>query len=1095
MRRFGPLYALLGLAVLTLLARLWDVQVSQHEVWAAESVNLVRSHSVEPYVRGAIRDRNGKLISHDEEVYALDFVWREFRRGHPLGQVTMMRSLAKMRPVGLNETSSRMVELALAYASLSPADLERFGKGEALELPGSEYVPAIALDEDADDRGALARNENRRGRAGDIGFYVVRMLDLSRREQRKVRDYIEEEGGKERSYLDLAGQATGRTTEEVAANLQARVADARIRLARLASLIEFQEDELDEEIQGLPSKEERLVEIIEGRRREVEDDSADQLFRIAAGFSPRRLSAGNLALFDLDWLAAALDWDELRLDEWRRSRAALFREGALFWMANHTIARSKIIREGAEDPKYAGDRLLSAIVHAFREDPDGWSRKHAWPQGWREVEQLEVLATLPDRLVGGGALEAACEAPLFGFQDPAFETEPLFRDELLLGALQGLLPDGSEPGFDALDESPVSYYPPDVVEQLLELTETWRRDWDPEDRDLVSRILARMNDKLQERVAEVLPMAAKKRGRVQLEDVFIEKAKETRRYVVRDRGARSRTIGKEPSIDVVLLVTRYPEDFAGFRATRRTERRLEEMGPDGETPLASRLIGRVRSPYLVDILANRPDLEELAFLRRKLDLPEQDKAKILALIDDSYQPGESIGGSGLEAWFDRELQGKNGVLEVQGLQDRVEGNRSPIYRGAEDGEDIVLTLDVDLQRAAEGVLMAPEVPDDPKADKEWFARPVGAIVLATVEGEILAAASWPAQPFTEDDAMAERRDGEQRHVRERTLGRAVGIPPGSVVKPLMAAYALEFLGLDPRGRAYVCDADEPRIGTAAHEKSNKRAGWGAVNCNSTYGHSHSLGRPIAMRDALCYSCNVYFAGIAEELFDPGHMIEVYRTFGFNQPTGVRWSDDGTRLGLRDDWRAGDRRFRDPESYPASPRDRQFLGNGLTHINANPVQVARAYAGLATGHLPSMTLVREVRGEEVPRHAKAIPISERNLTLVREAVREVLTDRRSSAYGKGLSEEDLGFVFACKTGSADYRDGIVQYTGTRSDRGPWVEGVRKHTWIGGWFPYDEPRYVLSVLCHDTSSTASHSAIYVAGQFLKTPEVQKLMGVEK
>ncbi|MEC8495858.1 MAG: penicillin-binding transpeptidase domain-containing protein, partial [Planctomycetota bacterium] len=318
-------------------------------------------------------------------------------------------------------------------------------------------------------------------------------------------------------------------------------------------------------------------------------------------------------------------------------------------------------------------------------------------------------------------------------------------------------------------------------------------------------------------------------------------------------------------------------------ASSLTERVLDAMGPDGVTPLASRLIGKVRSPYLVDVLADRPERERLATLRRKLELPEDDREQILRLIDDSYRPGERVGASGLEAWLDEELRGKNGVFEEQGLQDRVAGNRDPIYRGAEDGQDVVLTLDVGLQRAAESVLMAPVYPTkDTRADPEWFERPVGAIVLATVEGEILAAASWPAVPDKRDDEVARRRDGEQKNARERTLGRATGMSPGSVVKPLMAAYALQFLGLD-RSRSYVCDADEPRLGAKAEEKreSNRwlHAGWGKVNCNSRLGHSRKYGR-INMRDALCYSCNVYFAGIAEELFDPGHMMKAYETFGF-----------------------------------------------------------------------------------------------------------------------------------------------------------------------------------------------------------------------
>ena len=1109
MRRFGPLLVVLALAVLALLARLWDVQVVQHDVWVAESVNLVRSQSIEPYVRGAIRDRHGRLIAHDEELYTLDFVWREFRRGHPLGQVATMRSLAQRRPVGLYETErdveqlEQLKTLAVAYASLSPAELEEFGEGAALELPGKDYVPAVAVDGGGDsererrsERRARARRNDRPARAGDIGFYVLRLLDLTPREQREVRDLIEKEGGEERSFLDLAGEATGRETGEVEANLRDRVHRASERLDQLAELIEF------DDVEASGERLARLVAIIEERRCEVENDSADQLFRIATGFSPLRLSKENLERFDLDWLAAALDWDEKRLEDWQESREAVFSKEALAWMANHTIARSKI-DSGDAGPREPEDRLLSAIAHTFRADPDAWARKSAAPEDWREVEELEVLATLHDRLDGGESIEDDCREPVFCFQKSEAQSSPEQSRDILDKALEETFPDGTVqytlraklfelanprrgspvPGAQALEEI---FSDEDVRATLrttlIELANPRRRGWHPDDRDLVSEVLTRMNKRLQGRIDEVLSLAAGDGAQVRIREESVEKARETRRYVVRDRGARSRTIGKEPSVDVIFLVTRYPRAFAGFRATPRTKRVPDAMGPDGVTPLASRLIGKVRSPYLVDVLAARPRLEELASLRKRIDLPETDRELFLERIDDSYQPGESVGASGLEAWLDEELKGRSGVLVKLGLQDQGAGDRRWIDRGAKDGQDIVLTLDIDLQRAAESVLMKPELPDDGSADKEWFERPVGAIVLATVEGEILAAASWPAVPDMRTDEVAERRDGEQKEARERTLGRATGMSPGSVVKPLMAAYALQFLGLD-RSRSYLCDAGEPRLGAKAEEKRNARnphAGWGKVNCNSRLGHSHKFGRRIAMRDALCYSCNVYFAGIAEELFDPGHMMKVYETFGFGQETGVRWSDDGTRFGLRDDHGVGDPLFRDP-----GPEIRQFLGNGLTHINATPVQVARAYAGLATGHLPTMTLVREVEGEEILRATTALGISEENLFSVREAIREVGDD-------KGLSDEDLGFVFTCKTGSADYRPGKVPRGGD------WVDGTRKHAWISGWLsqddPHEDPRYVLTVLCHDTAATASHSAVYVAGQFLRSKEVQDLMKSE-
>ena len=787
-------------------------------------------------------------------------------------------------------------------------------------------------------------------------------------------------------------------------------------------------------------------------------------------------------------------------------------------MANHTIARSKV-DSGDAGPREPEDRLLSAIAHTFRADPDAWARKSAAPEDWREVEELEVLATLHDRLDGGESIEDDCRAPVFCFQKSEAQSSAGQGKDPLEQALEETFPDGTvqytlretlfklanprsrDPGYPALEET---FSDEDVRATLrtalIELANPRRRSWDSDDRDLVSEVLTRMNETLQGRIDEVLSLAAGHGAQVRIREEHVEKAKETRRYVVRDRGARSRTIGKEPSVDVIFLVTRYPRAFAGFRATPRTKRVPDAMGPDGVTPLASRLIGKVRSPYLVDVLADRPRLEELASLRKKIDLPETDRELFLERIDDSHQPGESVGGSGLEAWLDEELKGRSGVLVKLGLQDQGAGDRRWIDRGAVDGQDVILTLDLDLQRAAEQVLRAPQDPgNDPKIDPLWYERPIGAIVLATVEGEILAAASWPAEPDKRGGFLAKKLDGDRSDARERTLGRSRGITPGSVVKPLIAAYAQEYLGLDPISATYHCVSGLPRQGTFSPWKQKdlerRPSGWGNVNCHSSRGHTLGNPKGIAMEDALWKSCNTYFAGLAEQRFTGEQMREVYHMFGFDRPTGVRWRSEDGRVGIVDNFGGGTEFFQREGSEEPGPIARQYLGNGLKNINCNPVQVARAYAGLATGSLPSMTLVREASGEEIPRESEPIPISEGNLDRVRKALRLVVT--RGSGVAAGLSDDELGFEFACKTGSADYREGEIPRSRTSylNQEDGWKKGMRKHAWIGGWFPFEEPRYVISVLCHDTSATASHSAIHVAAQFLKTAEVKALMAEQR
>ncbi|QDV06496.1 Stage V sporulation protein D [Planctomycetes bacterium Poly30] len=1107
LRRFVPLLVLLGVSLLVLLARLWDIQIVQHEVWSTEAVNLVRSYGVDPYVRGALKDRDGRLIARDEEVYALEFVWRDFRRGHPLGQVAMMRSLMLMRPVGLDEARPTLAEAAQSYAALTPNAIDGFAEGLELDA-GIDYVPALAATSDEERREAAVR-ERRGPRAGDLRYYIMRLLHLSPRQIKTLGERIENGGG-DHSFLALAAELREQPIEAARQALEDGVVKADLNLSRLASLIDWSEEIERGEVSAVMAPGDRLIPLIEERRREVDDDTADALFRIAAGFSSMRVSTESLEQFDLRWLRAALDWDESRLAEWQQRRGGAFRDATRSWMAGTMIARAKI----GEGQMWAGDRVLSAFAHAFRTGSDAWAREHGAAEDWRLIDELDVLAALPERLAAGAELPPELmDAPVFPFQTRELRTAGLEGADLVFAAFEDtLLRENRSP---SLDDGPLARVrdaesPAEAraaamaaAVQITKVAERRAREWGPDDEALYAVILEGGYDRFQVRLAEILDAALAQSPEEQrphgiaFGEPFVEKALETRRYAIRDRGARARLVGGEPSTDLVLLVTRYSEDFSGFRVASKTRRIPIAIGPDHETPLASKLIGAVRSPFLVEVMQRAPDREELSDLKRKYRLPEEDRARILSLLDAAFLADEPIGGSGLEAWFDEELSGTAGYQEVQGLQDRIEGNREPIYRPKVDGRDVTLTFDIDLQYAAEDVLQHPEPPpaSDRAVDDLWFEYPVGAIVLATVGGEILAAASVPVK--NGEPVGPPVTDGERAYAIDRTLVRPRGQAPGSVMKPLLAAYALEYLGLDPEVGLEYCDVDRPRPGLSP--KKSKNAGYGIVDCNSTYGHSHGSGRKLALMEALGVSCNVYFAALGERYFDPASMRAAYGMFGFGQPTGVQYDGNQKRGGIIDSyWHSPKSPLnpKAPDSEPG-PVDRQYLGNGLVHVDVNVVQMTRAYAGLATGFLPEMTFVKKIGDEAVPRTISALDISNEHLELVREALFRVVNVSGGSAFGKGLSESELGFAFAAKTGSADYLKGLVP---GKYNRGAPLDqykggGTRKHTWMAGWFPAREPRYVVVVYVHDTSATASHSAVYLAGQFLKRPEIKELMKLER
>jgi penicillin-binding protein 2 len=154
--------------------------------------------------------------------------------------------------------------------------------------------------------------------------------------------------------------------------------------------------------------------------------------------------------------------------------------------------------------------------------------------------------------------------------------------------------------------------------------------------------------------------------------------------------------------------------------------------------------------------------------------------------DKHYKPGDIIGQDGVESVYDEYLRGRDGYRKV------VVDSRGHIQRESErvepqSGQDIVLTIDSDLQAAAEDQLKK---------------SPQGRGVIIAMDpnnGEILALASAPAfdpnlfsQRITTKEGRAEYAQ-LLTHPDKPLLNRAVQgrYPPGSTWKPLMAMAGLQ----------------------------------------------------------------------------------------------------------------------------------------------------------------------------------------------------------------------------------------------------------------------------------------------------------------
>ena len=99
---------------------------------------------------------------------------------------------------------------------------------------------------------------------------------------------------------------------------------------------------------------------------------------------------------------------------------------------------------------------------------------------------------------------------------------------------------------------------------------------------------------------------------------------------------------------------------------------------------------------------------------------------------------------------------------------------------------------------------------------------------------------------------------------------------------------------------------------------------------------------------------------------------------------------------------------------------------------------------------------------------------------------VANEPQGSAFA-ALNAGELGLRMAAKTGSGDIDSRTVVTADGRAR-------VRKHTWLVGWLPSHAPRHVVVVYCEDTLQTASNSAIWLARQFLRRPEVRATLLAE-
>lgn len=164
-----------------------------------------------------------------------------------------------------------------------------------------------------------------------------------------------------------------------------------------------------------------------------------------------------------------------------------------------------------------------------------------------------------------------------------------------------------------------------------------------------------------------------------------------------------------------------------------------------------------------------------------------------------YKPGDIIGQEGLEAFYDEYLRGRDGYRKViVDSRGHIQSERERVE--PQSGQDMVITIDLDLQEAAEDQLR-----------KSPHGRGV-IIAMDPNNGEVLAMASAPtfdpnlfSQRITTRGGRAEYQqllNDPNKPLLDRAIqGR---YPPGSTWKPLMATAGLQQQAITMDDSNMVC---------------------------------------------------------------------------------------------------------------------------------------------------------------------------------------------------------------------------------------------------------------------------------------------------
>ena len=350
------------------------------------------------------------------------------------------------------------------------------------------------------------------------------------------------------------------------------------------------------------------------------------------------------------------------------------------------------------------------------------------------------------------------------------------------------------------------------------------------------------------------------------------------------------------------------------------------------------------------------------------------------------------------------------------------------------GRDLTLSLDLDLQRAAETAL-----------DAATGSTRGSAVAIDVRTGEILALASRPGFDLNAVSPSIAATTKQQLDTSGAWLNRATQAlyPPGSTFKIFTALAGL-------------------RTGTLNPDTFHHCAGWIQIGnrrfpCHNPEGHG-----TLTLDRALAHSCNIFAAqtGLAA---GPEALAAEARRFHFDSPTAIDLPAETTRSLIPDPaWK------KSKNLGPWNDGDTLNLAIGQGFLRISPLQAACAMASLARREtLTVPTLLRQPgRSPTGDRPREPLQISDTNYAALVASLRNVVES------GIGTEAQVPRIKIAGKTGTAQIDT---------------AEGRKNIAWFLAFAPVENPKVAVAIALEGDAPNVEY-----AGAAHAAPIARDLLG---